>query len=214
MTITNPPTISNLSLQKATIDSVVRLSSETKVIDAIEHIRQSQTSCSLALTTSLPTKEEQTLPFETKCIIAIEDDRLVGVFTKTDIVKLVAMGINLDTISLAEVVTNNWITLQESDYYDIFTVVNLFRQHQIRHIVVTNNENNIVGIINTESIRKAIGDLPHLKIQKVKRAMNPGPIAVCANTPLNYMFTLMIEQQTDCIAIVECNEQSIWEPVG
>ncbi|MDJ0724362.1 MAG: CBS domain-containing protein [Prochloraceae cyanobacterium] len=217
MTTTNLPTISNLnlSLQAATIDSLVRLSPETKVKDAIEQIKKKETSCLLASQASLAKKEEQKLPLETNCIIAIEEDRLVGIFTPKDIVKLVAMGIDLDKISVAEVMTRNWIVLRESDYYDIFTVVNLFRQHNARHIVIVSDNNDIVGLITPESTRKILRNLPHLKLQSVKRVMNPGPIAVCANTPLSYVFSLAIEQQTDCIAIVKPpNDSGLCEPIG
>ena len=216
MTIKNPSTISNfnLSLQAATIDSLVRLSPETKVTDALEQIKNDQSSCLFASTISLAKKEEHSLPIDTKCIIAIEDGQLVGVFTQTDIVKLVAMGINLKTISIAEVMMTNWITLQESDYYDIFTVINLFRQNNARHIVVINNDMEIIGLITAESTRKVLRDLPHLKLQSVRRAMNPAPIAACADTPINYIFSLMMEKQTDCIVIVKLNDEGICEPVG
>lgn len=214
MTIKNPPTIANfnLSLRAATIDFLVRLSPETKVSDAIEQIGNSQ-SCYLPV--SLTEKEEKSLPLETQCIIAIEDDRLVGIFTPKDIVKLVAMGINLETISLAEVMTTNWITLKESDYYDIFTVINLFRQNHSRHIVVIDEDGEILGLITPESTRKVVRNFPHLQLQSVKRAMNPAPIAACADTPMSYIFSLMIEKQTECIAIVKFNPTlDIWEPIG
>jgi len=219
MTTTNLPTISNLnlSLQAATIDSLVRLSPETKVKDAIEQIKKKETSCLLASKASLTKKkEEQKLPLETNCIIAIEEDRLVGIFTPKDIVKLVAMGIDLDKISVAEVMTRNWIVLRKSDYYDIFTVVNLFRQHNARHIVIVSDNNDIVGLITPESTRKILRNLPHLKLQSVKRVMNPGPIAVPAHTPLSYVFSLAIEQQTDCIVIVKPlkDDYAFCEPIG
>jgi len=218
MTTTNLPTISNLnlSLQAATIDSLVRLSPETKVKDAIEQIKKKETSCLLASKASLTKKkEEQKLPLETNCIIAIEEDRLVGIFTPKDIVKLVAMGIDLDKISVAEVMTRNWIVLRKSDYYDIFTVVNLFRQHNARHIVIVSDNNDIVGLITPESTRKILRNLPHLKLQSVKRVMNPAPIAVCADTPLSYAFSLAIEQQTDCIVIVKpLKDSGLYEPIG
>jgi len=217
MIIKNPSTTFNfnLSLQGATIDCLVRLSPETKVTDALEQIRNGPSSCSFASTISGAKKEEHSLSIDTKCIIAIEDDRLVGIFTQRDIVKLVAMGINLETISIAEVMMTNWITLQESDYYDIFTVINLFRQNNACHIVVINNEMEIVGLITPESTRKVLRDLPHLKLQSVRRAMNLATIAACADTPINYILSLMMEKQTDCIAIVKLNDGGgIWQPVG
>lgn len=215
MTSINPPVTTNLSLKAATIGSLVRVSPEMKVTEAIEQIRQQTSSCSLACTTSLAKKEEPTLPKETKCIIAIERDELVGVFAERDIVKLIGMGINLERISIGEVMSQNWLTIPNSEDIDVFTVINLFRQRSARHIVTVNNRNQVVGLITPESTRKALGSLPHLQLKSVARVMNPAPIGVPRDISMSYVLDLMLDRQPECIVIVEENEAGqFWQPVG
>lgn len=68
-----------------------------------------------------------------------EDAYLVGIFTEQDVVRVTALGIDLEGVTIAAVMSQPVVTLKESETQDIFTVLNLFTQHQIRHLPIVDS---------------------------------------------------------------------------
>jgi PAS domain S-box-containing protein len=62
------------------------------------------------------------------------------------------MGVNLEQVTLAEVMIEHPVTLKISEFTNIFVVLNLFRQHQILYLVVIDDDGNLVGVVTQNSI--------------------------------------------------------------
>ncbi|MFM6466744.1 MAG: CBS domain-containing protein, partial [Dolichospermum sp.] len=74
------------------------------------------------------------------CILVIEENKLLGIFTERDVVKLTAMGRDFTGVKIADVMIQPVITLVETSFRDIFAALFLFRRYRIRHLVIVNED--------------------------------------------------------------------------
>ncbi len=82
-------------------------------------------------------------------IIVNELNNIVGIFTERDLVKVVALGIDLDT-PIKNVMTTNIIVAQPND--DITTIAITMLEKGIRHMPVVNKDNSVIGIISIRDV--------------------------------------------------------------
>ncbi|ODG97568.1 histidine kinase [Nostoc sp. KVJ20] len=135
--------------------SPLTISPDSFVIEAI--ILMSQERCSNYAPTSFNfsldlNPRNQTL---TGCVLVLERGKLLGIFTEKDVISLIASGINLSTMTMAEVMTQPVATLIQSDSQDIFTALSLLRQHQTHCLPVLDDRGQVLGIITQSSLLQA-----------------------------------------------------------
>ena len=134
--------------------------------------------------------------------------QLAGVLTERDIVKLSATGIDLKTATVGEVMTRNIISLKKSDFQDIYQVMSILRQHQIRHLPVVDDFGQLVGMISSEGICRALNPTSLLKIRSVADVMNSKVLQAFPTTSILSLSQLMAEQRQSCVVIVQ-NQPSL-----
>ncbi|MDJ0743181.1 MAG: CBS domain-containing protein [Xenococcaceae cyanobacterium MO_167.B27] len=215
-----------ISLEQAVDHSPLTVSPEIPLEQVIELMSQNWTnSCLLAGEDQL--KEASLIaPVDSSCVLAIANDQLLGIFTEGDLVRLISTGRNLNGMTLAEVMTRNVITLTKSKQaplsqrgvpstttksQDIFAALNLLRQHQIRHLPIIDENNQLLGLITQSSLRKALqsGDL--LKLRTVREVMSRA-IHALPNVSVLEVAQLMADYKVSCIPIVETGESL--KPIG
>ncbi|MFS0516318.1 PAS domain S-box protein [Nostoc sp. UIC 10607] len=91
----------------------------------------------------------------TGCILVLEGAKILGIFTEKDVVKLLASGVDLSTVTMAEVMTQPVVTLRQSDSNDIFIALSLLRQHQTHYLPVLDDRGQLLGIITETSLLQA-----------------------------------------------------------
>ncbi|WP_260446299.1 PAS domain S-box protein [Nostoc sp. UCD121] len=91
----------------------------------------------------------------TSCIFVLEARRLLGIFTEKDVIRLIASGVDLSTLTMAEVMTQPVVTLRQSDSNDIFIALSLLRQHQTDYLPVLDDRGQLLGIITQTSLLQA-----------------------------------------------------------
>ena len=92
-------------------------------MDAIVQMRrdpQSQLSGTQIVDTSPP-----------DCVLVVEDNRPIGIFTTSDLVRLIAERRDVEHLAIREVMTPNPIALQVSALTDLSVAIELLAQHQI-----------------------------------------------------------------------------------
>ena len=62
------------------------------------------------------------------------------------------MGINLEKVTIAEVMREHPITLKKSEFTNINVVLNLFQTYKIHHLVIVDDEDGLVGIVTQNSV--------------------------------------------------------------
>ncbi|MDZ8222306.1 PAS domain S-box protein [Nostoc sp. ChiVER01] len=91
----------------------------------------------------------------TGCVLVVEEVNLLGIFTEKDVVRLIASGVDLSTVTIAQVMTQPVVTLRQSDSQDIFVALSLLRQHQTHYLPVLDDRGQLQGIITQTSLLQA-----------------------------------------------------------
>ena len=88
------------------------------------------------------------------CIFVVAEDRLLGILTERDVVRLCAQGQSLD-VPVSEVMTQPVATLQESACQDILAAINLLQLHNIQQVPVLDEQGRFVGLLNQAALQKS-----------------------------------------------------------
>jgi PAS domain S-box-containing protein len=144
--------------------SPLTASANTLVSSAIAIMSQAQENrCELQDTSKSPSlgllDREQN-----SCLLIVEAEKLIGIFTKTDVVKLAASQRELNGITIAQVMTKELVTLKRSPNQTILTALSLLHQHQIRHLPILDAEEHLVGLITQASLLQAINPVELLRV--------------------------------------------------
>ena len=141
------------------------------------------------------------------CVLVIQDEQLLGVFTERDIVKLTAADIPLGSIKIGDVVVQPPISLKQSETHDIFTALGLFRQYRIRHLPIVDEQERPVGIVTHDSIRRAMQAVNLLtRLRYVKDVMTTEVIHAPVTASVLHLAKLMTEYQVSCVVICQSSE--------
>lgn len=90
------------------------------------------------------------------CVLVVEQQRLVGIFTERDVVRMTAADTQLKAVAIQEVMTFDPISVCIDDDQSIFSVLYLLHQHQIRHLPVVDKSGQVVGVITQSTLLQAL----------------------------------------------------------
>ncbi|MEA5513940.1 PAS domain S-box protein [Nodularia sp. UHCC 0506] len=139
-------------IERIILNSPLKLPAETPVIEAVRFMSQVRETCHLNLALVQSDAEILNHAEQASCILVVKNEKLVGIFTEREIVRCTAMGLNLEQVTLAEVMVKNPVTIKKSQFTNIFVILSLFRQYKISHLTVVDDQNHIVGFITQISI--------------------------------------------------------------
>ncbi len=138
-------------LEKAINPFFLRVSPQTPTREVVFLMSQAQEQKS-KLSQKLTQKKTRSRIPTSSCVLIMEGKQLLGIFTKRDLVNLVAQEKNIEDTPVSEVMTKNPITLKQKDFKDIGEVINLLRQHKISHLPIVNQHKNPMGIVTAAKI--------------------------------------------------------------
>ncbi|AFZ20057.1 GAF domain-containing protein [Allocoleopsis franciscana] len=141
-------------------------------------------------------------------------NRLVGILTAQDLVRLTASQVNLREIKIADVMTPSVVTLTLSDSCNLFTVISLFHQHQISHLPVLDPQGQLMGMITVDSLCRGLPDLNLLKWQRVSAAMTSTVIQAPLSTSVLSLAHLMSQERESYVVLTEQGLNVSSLPVG
>jgi PAS domain S-box-containing protein len=145
-------------------------------------------------------------------VLVITDNRLVGIFTERDLVKLTASQADLQNLPISDVVTTDIITLVLSDNHTVMTALAMFQQHQIRHLPILDDQQQLIGIVTPDQIRQVLQPVNLLKFKLVSEAMTENVIHALPTMTVLEITQIMATQNIGSIVIVDELEQL--KPVG
>lgn len=149
------------------------------------------------------------------CVLILQEQKILGILTERDIVRLTAAEIDFSTVKVAEVMTENVVILREENFQDIFAALFLFRRYRIRHLPVVDAHNNLIGLISTDTIRQVIRPANLLKLRRVADVMNKNVVQAFLSTSVLNLARLMNKYQVSCVVITqEDPERDFLIPVG
>ncbi|MDJ0568145.1 MAG: CBS domain-containing protein [Pleurocapsa sp. MO_192.B19] len=149
------------------------------------------------------------------CVLVTEGSKLLGILTERDIVRLTAIELVFEEVTIAEVMTQPVVTLLQKNLKDIFAALFLFRRYRIRHLPIVNEADCLIGVITPETIRQAMRPANLLKLRRVADVVSKKIIHAPLNTTVLNIARLMAENQVSCVVITEADEaKNILIPVG
>lgn len=209
-----PQSIELPSLEQA-IAPPLTVAPDTLIVDAIALMSQARGSnCALSpATSSLNANLLQRQP--SSCILVVEAGRLLGILTERDVVKVTVDGRNLSGVKIASVMTKQVLTLTKSGSQSVFTAMVLMRQHQIRHLPILDEREQLVGIVTPNTIRQLIQPENLLKVRQVEEVMTTGAIVAAPTASVLSLAHLMAEHRVSCVVIAQQAEKANYQlPIG
>ena len=205
------PTKELLSLESVIDRRPLTVSPDTPLMDAIAMMGKAKSSCVLP---SLKIPPEAVLMSEARAssVFVVDGLHLIGVFTYTEAIRVIASGLNLAEVQISSVMTQSSIALTksdtESDTENIFTALSILRQHQICHLPVVDAQKQVEGVITLESIRQALPLDELIKSQPLTEAMTASVIQAPATASALSLAQLMAEYQVNCVVLTEETSKS------
>ena len=150
------------------------------------------------------------------CVLVMQDEKLLGIFTERDLVQLTASGTDLRATKICTVMHHPVLTMSEQALHNVFAALFLFRRHRIRHLAITDEQQQLIGVVSLDSIRHILRPTNLLKIRRVAEVMTNQVTTALPNAPVVELTKLMAVEQISCIVIVEEANQAdaIQRPVG
>jgi PAS domain S-box-containing protein len=150
----------------------------------------------------------------TSCLFVLDNGQLVGLLTERDLVKLAAQERNLRKITVAEVMTRELITCQEWQAREPMTVIELLRQHRIRHLPVLNEQGQLLGLVTQSSIHAMLQPANLLKCRYVREVMTENVIHAAPTATVLELAQLMSSHHVSCIVIGNLVAPNKIRPLG
>ncbi len=190
------------SLEQIIERQLLTVAPKTPVIEVIKLMQQWGNSCSL---TPNKTNSElsSTIPINNSCAFVVNNSQLLGIFTERDLVKMIAESLNLDCISVGEVMSRELITLIPTGFNDIFTALKLLRENSIRHLPVVDQSNRLLGLISETVIRHKLQPINLMKWRRVGEIMTNHVIHAPSTVSIRHGAKLMAEHQVSYVVIAE-----------
>jgi PAS domain S-box-containing protein len=101
-------------------------------------------------------------------VLVVENSRSLGWFAATDLIRLLANGVDLQVVKIAEVMNTTLVIKKESEITDVFSVLSLLRELQSPFLVVVDEQEQLKGVITFESICKT------LEVKEIEEANEVG----------------------------------------
>lgn len=141
------------------------------------------------------------------CVLVTQGEWLVGVFTAHDLTRLIASGVNLEATKIADVMRRPVTTVTQSQAGNLFTVISLLSQHQIRHLPVIDSAGRLVGLITPESIGQALPSLNLLQRQPVSSVMATQAVQAPSTSSILSLARLMVAHGVSYVVLTEDRDE-------
>ncbi len=145
-------------------------------------------------------------------VLVLVNDRLVGIFTERDLVRLTACQNGLQGVKVGDVMTTELQTLVLSDRHTVMSALTIFQQHQIRHLPIVNACQELIGIVTPEHIRQILQPVNLLKFRSISEGMTSEVVHATPSVTILQIAQMMTERNISSIVIVAEGEPL--RPVG
>ncbi|MGD1806035.1 response regulator [Dapis sp. BLCC M126] len=208
--------ITQQDLKSAIIRNPLVVSSDTTVKDAVTLMNKERSLASSDQITARQEKDRHQAA-RSSCVLVVEENQVVGILTERDVVHLSAKGQTLEELVMSQIMTKSVITLGESDFTNLFFVINLLQQHRIRHLPIVDDQENLVGLLTHDSLRQVCQPTDLLQARLVGEVMNCEVVCATSETSVLIIAQLMAKHRISSIVIVEpggTTTQPLQIPVG
>lgn len=90
------------------------------------------------------------------CVLVVEATKVVGIFTRGNVLKLMAAGVDLAQTNLKTGMTSPVIGLRLSPDQTVITAFSLMQQHQIRHLPILDDRGQLLGLVTQDVLIRVL----------------------------------------------------------
>ncbi len=126
----------------------IMISPEISVLEAIRLMNQSIDSSVLETSGN----RSRLLEARASCVLIVQSRKLLGIFTKWDVLHLVEQNADFQKLQIADVIIDPPIVIRRSQVQDLTFMLNLLQQFRCRHLPILDDCDQIIGIVTQESI--------------------------------------------------------------
>ena len=118
-----------------------------------------------------PNDHSSLLEARAGCVLIVDENRLIGLLSKWDVLNLVQQQVNLQNLKIVDVLSDSPMIVRRSQIQDLESLLNLLNQSRCRHLPVIDDFDKIIGVATQESIllaknRLAEDTLANVEAQK------------------------------------------------
>jgi PAS domain S-box-containing protein len=145
-------------------------------------------------------------------VLVLNNNVLLGIFTERDLVKLSASQTDFQGVKVGDVMTVNPQTLMLSDRHTVMTALGIFQQHQVRHLPILDDLQQLLGIVTPEHIRQILQPVNLLKFRLVSEGMITEVIHAFPTTTVLEIAQMMVDRNIGSLVIIDGHEPP--KPLG
>lgn len=204
----------NLLLTTGIDYSPLTVSPQTPIKELILLMADQRNFCQISAITEAQ-KNMGKCPITPTCVLAVENNKQIkGLITERDIVRFVAKEMNIDDYTAQDLMTKPVITLNKSQLKNTFEILNAFKQNEIRHLPIVDEQNQLMGLVTPQSLRQVLQPTDLLKWRNVKEIMATEVVYASPQASLMELTKLMSSLRISCILIAEKTNTNKLIPLG
>ncbi|HLP87513.1 MAG TPA: PAS domain S-box protein [Nostocaceae cyanobacterium] len=137
----------------------LRISPDNYIVDAVILLNQklnpklATSSYNKSLSSISSTQFNQSVDH---CVLVVECNKLLGLLTVTDIIRLIALGQDLTKVKIAEVMSSSVVTLDYENYTHVLSVYSVFQQYKIQYLPILDQKQELLGLISKTRLLAAL----------------------------------------------------------
>lgn len=187
--------------KEALITDIILISPQASVAEALRQL-SGETTCQSEPPT-LGDPKQHVSKLYAGCVLASTDGRLIdGILTERDFVRLVIQDIDLEHLTVAEVMITSVISLQLDEFNDVFAANNIFHRRKIRHLPILNRDRSVAGIVTNASLQNSLKHGHFLKLRTISEVMTADVVTVPSSARIGECAAIMIRQRISCVVVI------------
>ncbi|NET73883.1 MAG: CBS domain-containing protein [Sphaerospermopsis sp. SIO1G2] len=199
-------------LEQAVAESPLIVTADTLATEAIALMSNARGSCSL-VESKINHKQHILNECRASCVLVAEQDKVIGIFTERDVVRLSSEGGKVAGLKITDVMTRDVITINKSDFTDIFVVLNIFQRYLIRHLPIIDEQGKVSGIITYESLWQLLRPIDLLRLRVIAEVMTLKTFKAAPDSNVINITQIMARENVSSVIIVE-QRNSLQIPIG
>lgn len=202
-----------INVQNAIISTFPVVTPETRLIDAL--LVMNQTNKNQCIIGEVNPKNDYFSPYSEAvgCVLVVQDEKLIGILTERDTVRLAVKGNCLEVTRVEEVMTQPVISLPYQEFTDLFAAYNIMRRYQIRHLPLLDHDGKILGLVTITSLRQVLNGSHFLRFRLVSEVMTHQVLTVYPQSNLMEIAHILTQYRISCVVVIQ-ERQGLRFPVG
>ena len=194
-------TLTQTELKSAIVLNPLVVTAETTVMEAIAKMSEMRNICAADHISDYADNVHQEA--RSSCVLVMEGEKVIGIMTERDVVRLSAQQRSLNTVTVHDVMASPVLTLQEANFTDLFSAVNMLQHLRIRHMPVLDRDARLLGMITHESLRQLARPIDLLRLRLVSEVMMANVVCAEPSTSMLAIAQSMAERRVGSVLIVE-----------